>query len=104
MLSCTDGKLQPAGRIVRTIACKFARPPHPVLFLFVCHDSQPIHPAAVWSYFSSRSTPLKPSPLRPTPPPPPQGDLSYLFVVSTSEKQWGASQATLRKVLGSFKV
>ncbi|KAI7845667.1 hypothetical protein COHA_000781 [Chlorella ohadii] len=33
-----------------------------------------------------------------------KGDLSYLFVVSTSEKQWGASQATLRKVLGSFKV
>ena len=33
-----------------------------------------------------------------------QGDLSYLFVVSTTEKQWGASQATLRKVLASFKV
>lgn len=33
-----------------------------------------------------------------------QGDLSYLFVVSTTEKQWGASQATLRQVLASFKV
>ncbi|PRW44405.1 psbP domain-containing chloroplastic [Chlorella sorokiniana] len=33
-----------------------------------------------------------------------KGDLAYLFVVSTSEKQWGASQGALRKVLDSFKV
>lgn len=37
------------------------------------------------------------------PPPPSLCSQAYIFVATASEKQWGAGEGTLRKMLKSFK-